>query len=48
MRIKGGIIEAIGLIGANIIKGDHTERLSKRKGDNKITIEAISRQLQAI
>ena len=40
MRIIGVIIEAIDPIGVNIITGDHTEGLSKGKGDNKVTIEA--------
>ena len=39
MRIIGVIIEAVDPIGVNIITGDHTEGLSKGKGDNKITIE---------
>ena len=39
MRIIGVIIEAVDPIGVNIITGNHTEGLSKGKGDNKITIE---------
>ena len=40
MRIIGVIIEAVDPIGVQIITGDHTDGLSKGKGDNKITIEA--------
>ena len=40
MRIKEVIVEAIDPIGANITVGGHTEGPSKRKGDNKIIIEA--------
>ena len=43
MRIIEVTVEAIDPIGANIILEDHIKGFNKRKGDNKIIIEANSR-----